>query len=332
MDIIAFGECLIDMLNQGDPLAFQGSAGGAPCNVLAQASKLGQKCALISMVGQDYFGDWLRAYIGSIGVDTQYIKTTNQAHTTIAFVTLDQSGNRNFSFYRKPGADMLLCPEDIPLSAIKNARIFVYGGVSLTKDPARSTLFNTLNMLDGQKVVKVYDPNLRFPLWEGDLESAKKISLIGMEYADIIKLSDEELAFLTECQSERDAARMVFDQTPARLLLVTKGAAGCTYYTHSHIDHLDTYHTKVQDTTACGDSFLGAFLHRILALNATAESISIEQISDCIDYANAAGAMTASRKGAISSLPDDAEIRECQKIIPRLCVAFPNEEKNRINI
>ncbi len=317
MDIIAFGECLVDLLNQGGPLSFQGSAGGAPCNVLAQAAKLGRKCALISMVGQDYFGDWLRAYLGELGIDTQYILATRQAQTTLAFVTLDTGGNRRFSFYRKPGADMLLRPEDVPLEAVERARMFVYGGVSLTKDPARSTLFDTLRSLRGKSVLKIYDPNLRFPLWEGDLDAARKISAQGMEFADVIKLSEEELTFLTESACEQEAAQAVFARSPARLLLVTKGAHGCTYYTHAYTGHLNTYDTQVKDTTAAGDSFLGAFLHRLLGLSGTSGGLSAQQLEACVDYANAAGALTASQKGAIASLPNDRMIRDCQRNIPK---------------
>ena len=317
MDIIAFGECLIDLLNEGGPLSFQGSAGGAPCNVLAQAAKLNRQCALISMVGEDYFGGWLRAYLGGLGIDTRYIQTTRQAQTTLAFVTLDTGGNRRFSFYRKPGADMLLRPENVPLEAVEETRMFVYGGVSLTKDPARSTLFDTLRRLRGKSVLKIYDPNLRFPLWEGDLDTARKISARGMEFADIVKLSEEELTFLMESACEQEAAHAVLASTPARLLLVTKGAQGCSYYTRTYSGHLNTYDTCVQDTTAAGDSFLGAFLHRLLELSGAIDSLSAQQLEACMDYANAAGAVTASQKGAISSLPDDERIRECQKATPK---------------
>ncbi len=318
MDIIAFGECLIDLLNEGGELCFRGSAGGAPCNVLAQAAKLGRKCALVSMVGNDYFGDWLCAYIAGLGIDTQYIHRTDQARTTLSFVTLDREQNRHFSFYRNPGADMLLRPSDVPLEAIRSARVFVYGGVSLTKNPARSTLFDTLEKLRGSSVLKAYDPNLRFPLWEGDLKAAREISFQGMEYADIIKLSGEELLFLTGCSAIRDGARRVLSRTPARLVLVTKGALGCEYYTRSGSGGLNTYDTIIRDTTAAGDSFLGAFLHRLLEVDGDPETLGSHHLEDCIDYANAAGATTASCKGAIASLPDDRAIRECQRTVPRL--------------
>lgn len=326
MDLIAFGECLIDMLHAGGELSFRGSAGGAPCNVLAQAARLGRRCALVSMVGEDYFGEWLRDYLKGLGIDTQYVRTTGQACTTLAFVTLDREQNRHFSFYRKPGADMLLQPEDVPLDAIAKARAFVYGGVSLTKDPARSTLLDTLQKLHGRPVLKVYDPNLRFPLWEGDLEAARRITCRGMEYADVVKLSDEELAFLTGCPAEGEAVREIFAHTPAQLVLVTKGAHGCAYYTRSYSGRLSTYDTRVQDTTAAGDSFLGAFLHRLLAVEGGLDQIDRHRLEACVDYANAAGAVTASGKGAICSLPDDRMIADCQRTVPHIGAAEQQPE------
>ncbi len=317
LQVFAFGECLIDMLNTNPGLSFQGAPGGAPCNVLAQMTLLGHSCALISAVGQDAFGAFLLNYLKERGICTDHIHVTKQAQTTLAFVMLDENHNRHFSFYRNPGADMFIEKQHIPIESIRQANVFVYGGVSMTEDPARSTLFDTLDQIKDSDVLKAFDPNLRFALWK-DPKTARDVTVRGMAYADIVKLSDEELLFLTACSSEADAVSLLFSRYPIKLLLVTKGPCGCTYYTRHRSKHLNTYNTCVQDTTASGDSFFGSFLHRLLLFGKDVLQLSDTELDECVDYANAAGAMTATRKGAITALPDDHEIIHCQRCVPKL--------------
>lgn len=314
--ITAVGELLVDFLNIDGNLNFSGTAGGAPCNVLAQAIKLGNKCTYITKLGNDYFGEYLKTYISDLGIDTSYFSTTENAHTTLAFVNLDKHGNRNFTFYRKPGSDMMLEKKDIPIDVISKSKVFHYGGVILSKEPSRDTIFYTLENIKNNNVIKAYDPNLRFNLWNSD-DEIRDISLKGIEYADILKISDEELLFLTKTENIKDGLNLIKENYNVKIILITLGKYGCIYSYKNELEHICTYAVKAVDTTASGDSFFGSFLHKLLSFNLDIDDISVENVKNSVEFGNASGALTATKKGAINSLPNIEEIESCIKSIPK---------------
>lgn len=321
-DIISIGELLIDMFPSNVQLSFAGIPGGAPCNLVAQAAKLGRKTAVISMVGNDYFGRYLKDYVANLNIDPQFISFTDDASTTLAFVNLDENGDRSFSFYRKPGADMLLSTKNIPIKEIKSSRIFSYGGVALSEDPLRSNLLSLLRTLSNNpKLVTAYDPNLREPLWREGRDTMRSVSLEAISYADILKISDEELLFLTQ---EHDLSsginKLTNNYKNIKICAITCGAKGCFLWHGKNLIHLPTYDTSIVDTTGAGDSFFGAFLHKLLSYSDFPWELDAETLFNCVRYANAAGALTASGKGAIASMPDNSEIEFCMASTPILYV------------
>ncbi|WRS26905.1 carbohydrate kinase [Oscillospiraceae bacterium MB08-C2-2] len=321
-DLISTGEILIDFLDQSagakDTVAFLGAPGGAPCNALAQAAKLGRHCAFLGKVGEDMFGTFLKDFVAGLGIDTRYLLTTDEANTTLAFVKLDEGGDRSFSFYRKPGADTLLSKEDIDPAFITDCGIFLYGSVSMSMEPERSAVFYMLELLQQQSCLRAYDPNLRFNLWSSR-EDARHFALKGMEHADILKLSEEEILFLSGKATIEEGIAHLMAKYPIKMVLATLGKYGCELFWSGKHQRFYTYDTKTVDTTAAGDSFFGAFLSCLKGYNrSTLGELTFEQLSDMVDFANAAGALTTSKKGAITSMPGEEEIRSCMVSVPKL--------------
>ena len=318
-DLISIGELLIDFF-PGAPgaIEFSGKAGGAPCNVAAQAMLLGEKAAVICKLGADQFGYYLKNYAQELGLDTSYISFTHKANTTLAFVHLDETGNRSFSFYRKPGADQMLEPSDLPMEELAQAGAVAFGGVGLSAEPIRSTLFAALEQLRGQALI-AYDPNLRPGLWlEGECVM-REVTLKGMAYADVVKLADEELQFLLETQDLAEAAAKLLAAYPnIKLCFITGGAAGCYLLYEKELLHAPAYATGVVDTTGAGDAFFGALLHRLLKAGKGPEELGREELLDMMAYANAAGSLTCAGKGAISSMPDEGYIHDCLAHTPTM--------------
>ncbi len=320
-DLISMGELLIDFFpEQQGGLFFGGKPGGAPCNVAAQAMLLGCSTAVISKLGDDQFGRYLKNYVHELGIDDRYVTFTENANTTLAFVHLDGHGNRSFSFYRKPGADQMLTAEDIPAEELRRAGVVVFGGVGLSAEPIRTTMFGTLSALSGSTVI-AYDPNLRPPLWQEGEEAMRSVCLKGMKFADVVKLADEELFFLMKCGDMRKASvRLLEDYPNIRLCVITAGADGCYMASDGQLLHYPAYDTKVVDTTGAGDSFFGALLCRLIKSGKSIEELDCGELSDMMRYANAAGSLTSAGRGAIASMPGDAEIRRCILNTPELSV------------
>ena len=220
-DIIAVGEILIDLVGTGD-LQFSGTVGGAPCNALAQAAKLGSRTAFIGMVGDDAFGRACAHQLDELKIDRTYLAVTQQADTTLAFVTLDKNGDRDFTFYRRPGADTLLTVKNIPFGRIAQSRVYLFGGVSLSQDPTRAAVFYSLFKLSGTSVLRAFDPNLRPVLWE-DLDEAKALGRKAMGLCDILKLSSEEAVFFSGRQNPLDGARALQEEFRIPLVLMMHG-------------------------------------------------------------------------------------------------------------
>lgn len=313
-DVVAIGELLIDftpggVTPEGTEL-FERNPGGAPGNVLAILSKMGKKTALISKVGDDQFGRFLISTIKDIGVDTQGIVVTDQANTTLAFVHLDSGGDRSFSFYRKPGADMLLCEDEIDLELIKNCSIFHFGTVSMTKGPSRDATLYAVKTAKKHKKLISFDPNLRAPLWD-DLNQAKKMMEAGLDYTDILKVSGEELEFITGEKNLEKGSGYIQDKYGTKLILVTLGAEGCFYRHRNKTGQLATYDVSTVDTTGAGDAFLGAVLYKLLNTDKSLELLDKHELESIIGFSNAAGSLATTRKGAIPAMPSVWDVENC---------------------
>lgn len=313
-DITALGELLIDFTPQGISPAgnvlFERNPGGAPANVLAAVVRLGGTGAFIGKVGNDQFGHFLKEVLEKYGIETQGLKFSSEANTTLAFVHLDEKGDRSFSFYRRPGADTMLCEKDIDCSLIDSAKIFHFGSLSMTNEPSKSATIKAVEYAKQKGKIISYDPNLRPLLWENDA-AAKEGMTLGLRYADIVKLSEEELEFLTGEKDLENGSKLLFDMG-IKLIVVTLGAKGCYYRCGAGVGHLNTYNVKVVDTTGAGDAFLGGLLYRISRLEKQLWEINKQEIEEIIAFSNAAGALCTTKKGAIPAMPSMEEIRVCQ--------------------
>lgn len=313
-DITAIGELLIDFTPHGKSPAgnslFEMNPGGAPANVVAAIAKLGKKGAFIGKVGNDNFGSFLNQTLMEIGVDTSGLVYSEDIKTTLAFVHLDDSGDRSFSFYRKPGADIMLSEEEVDLNIIKNSTIFHFGSVSLTNEPSRTATFKAAKYAREKGLIVSYDPNLRPALWE-NLGLAKEIIIEGLEYADILKISEEELLFITDTDDLINGTQYLRDKFNIDLIMVTLGAKGCFYRYKNNTGSLPTYDVKTIDTTGAGDAFLGGLLFKILEKEKKLRELSADEVHDMIDFANAVGSLTTTGKGAIPAMPTLAEVVNC---------------------
>ncbi len=319
-DIVGLGELLIDFTpagfsSSGNPL-FQQNSGGAPPNVLAAAAKLGGKGAFIGMVGYDQFGRYLKGILESNKINTEGLKFTHRADTTLAFVHLKEDGDRSFSFYRNPGADMMLREEDVPYHIIDASKIFHFGSLSMTDEPSKSATLKAVQYAKDKGKIISYDPNWRPPLWESD-EKAKEGMLLGLEFADIIKVSEEELTFLTDEEDWVKGSKMLMDKGIS-LVVVTRGAKGCYFRCIAGAASLPTYDTKVVDTTGSGDAFMGTALHYISQMDGDIQDITLDAMLKIVDYANAAGALCATKKGGVPAMPTLSEIEDCMAHTPKL--------------
>jgi fructokinase len=320
-DVLALGELLIDFtphgISENGNVLFERNPGGAPANVLATLSRLGAKTAFIGKVGRDAFGTFLDDTLKKNGIDTSGLQFSDRVNTTLAFVQLTQAGDRSFSFYRDPGADTELEEAEISEDLIRSAKIFHFGSLSLTNEPSRSATYKALDIAKRNGLMVSYDPNLRPSLWKSLKEAADMIKS-GLPYADIIKLSEEELEFIT---GEKDLVKgsEMLEDMGIKLILVTLGPKG-TFYRHSGATgQLCTYDTKIVDTTGAGDAFLGAALYRLRGMSpAELPGLGRAEIESLVDFANAAGALAASKKGAISAVPEMREIDVCMKTVPKL--------------
>lgn len=311
LDLAAIGELLIDFTpsgksDQGNPL-FGCNPGGAPANVLAAITRLGGTGAFIGKVGSDTFGSFLSDTLKNNGIDDKGLMFDPKVNTTLAFVHLSETGDRSFSFYRDPGADMMLSFEDVDKDIIKNARAFHFGSVSMTHEPSRTATLESASCARAMGKTVSYDPNLRPALWNS-LDEAKEVILKGMEFADILKISEEELTFLTgETDLEKGADHLA-DLYSGRILLVTLGSEGCFFGMDGRYDRLSTYDVKTIDTTGAGDAFLGGFLFKIKPYFGRLQELTFEELHDAVDFANAVGSLATTRKGAIPAMPRLEEV------------------------
>ena len=310
-DITAIGEILIDLTQsglteQGIP-RFDANPGGAPANLAVAAARLGAKTAFVGRVGRDGYGDFLRRTLEDNGVDVSGLSVDPVQHTTLAVVTLDASGERSFSFYRDPSADVELRFEDVPAELLAQTRVLHFGSVSLTAEPARSATLAAVRAAKERGARISYDPNYRASLWP-DEASAVEQMLRPLPLVDILKDSDEELALLTgTADLEVGSARLQAAGIP--LVLVTLGADGAFYRFGEHTGRVPGVPVAVGDTNGAGDTFFGAALARLVKYDRP-DALTPEALEEILHFANRAAAVTASRHGAIPAMPTLDELRE----------------------
>lgn len=310
-DVVAIGELLIDFTTletnaAGYPL-MQAHPGGAPGNFLAAMSAYGAKTAFLGKVGDDAFGRLLIHTLEAAGIDAAGVRVDPAVFTTLAFVTRDARGERSFSFARKPGADAMLRPEEIDLSCIDQARILHFGTLSLTDEPARAAtqLAVTHAKLAGKRVT--FDPNLRLSLWP-DPETARQQILWGLGQADVVKISDEEAAFLFGACAPEEAAARLLDDFKVSLVLLTLGAKGCLLQNRLASARASCPKVSPVDTTGAGDIFGGSAMGRMLRLGKAPEALTGDQLMQIARFAVTAASISTERQGGISSIPSEAEV------------------------
>ena len=309
-DVTAIGELLIDFVpvsNDADGYpTLAAKAGGAPPNYLATLAKYGAKTALLSKVGVDAFGKMLIQTMKNAGVETSGIVEDPSVFTTLAFVTLDESGDRSFSFARKPGADTLLWYEEMDMALVDKATMFHFGTLSLTNEPVSSATRAAVQHAKSNGKVITFDPNLRTPLWDS-LESAKEMILWGLEQADIVKISDEEVDFLWGC-SEQEGIDILMGQYGVKLAMVTMGPKGAWLRNQSAEAVVSCPYVRPIDTTGAGDIFGGSAVSRILKLGKAPEDLSEEDLMKIAVFAATAASLSTQKMGGIPSVPTEDEV------------------------
>lgn len=305
--VVAIGELLIDFVPQEKGCAlrevthFERVAGGAPANVAAAVSRLGGRSAMVSQVGDDAFGEHIIDTLRNNGVDTTYVFKTKQANTGLAFVSLDATGNREFSFFRNPSADLFLSPEQITPNMLDDTAIVHFCSVDLVDWPVRKAHERLIALAKEKKAVVSFDPNVRLPLWDSPEECQRTIREF-LPLADVVKLSDDELEFVTGCIDEQEAARKLMEGD-CRMLILTKGANGSSVYTRNAVAHVPAVTVdEVVDTTGAGDSFAGSFLFQLVNSGCTLEELDQltgEQLKEFLTFSANYAALTIGKKGAV---------------------------------
>lgn len=312
-DVTALGELLIDFAPKSMDAAgyptLCANPGGAPANFLAALNRYGCSVAMIGKVGEDMFGRLLLGTLKAAGIETRGVVVDPDQFTTLAFVSLDESGNRDFSFARKPGADTCLKSEEMDAALIRDARVFHFGTLSLTNDPARTATHRAVAMArDAGRLVSV-DPNLRKPLWPSD-EAAREAIEWSLRHADIVKISDEEIEFLWGLGPEQGAQKLL-EEYGVSLVYATLGPKGCHAANRQAAVTVESPRgVNVIDTTGAGDIFGGSAMSRFLRLNKAPDAVTEAELRDIVTFACTAASLSTQKHGGISSVPDEKEVLE----------------------
>lgn len=308
-DIVAIGEVLIDLTQKGvDELGvgqYASNPGGAPANLAVAAARLGASTAFVGKVGRDAFGKYLRAVLEENNVDTTGLLEDPKEHTTLAVVSVDETGERSFSFYRDPSADVNLKAEEIPGALLKDTRILHFGSVSLTAEPARSATLYAAKAARENGCLVSYDPNYRASLWHSQEEAVREMKN-ALPLCDILKISDEELPLLTGT-TDPAAGSELLSKLGIRLIFVTLGANGAFFRLGEHTGSVPGIKVKVGDTNGAGDTFFGAALSRLV--HEDLNKLTMERLTEIAAFANKAASITTSRHGAIPAMPRLEEVR-----------------------
>lgn len=309
-DVVALGELLIDFTEngistQGNPI-LEANPGGAPCNVLAMLNKLGKKTAFIGKVGNDTFGRQLAEEVQQSGTDTTNLILDDTVHTTLAFVHTFPDGEREFSFYRNPGADMMLKKEEVMADIIKEAKIFHFGTLSSTHEGVRAATRYAIDIAKESGDLISFDPNLREPLWDS-LEDARKEIEYGLSKCDILKISDNELEFMTGTKDYSKGVKILKERYDIKIIFVTLGKDGSLACYKDLTSEQPTFsEIKAIEKTGAGDTFEGCALNYLLEHDF--DSLKEENLSELLLFANAGASLITTRKGALKVMPDKTEI------------------------
>ena len=311
-DVVALGELLIDFApvstdDAGYP-TLKAQPGGAPGNFLAALQKYGCSTALLGKVGDDTFGHLLKGTLDKLGIDTRGILVDPAVFTTLAFVTLDATGNRSFSFARKPGADTCLRPEEVDTALLDEGKVFHFGTLSLTNEPARSATRTAVSYAKEHGKLISFDPNLRKPLWPSD-DAAKEQIEWGLHQADIVKISDEEIEFLWGISPEEGAQKLL-KEYGVRLVYATLGPKGCHFANRQGCSEVPSpTGLHVIDTTGAGDIFGGSAMSQFLRLNKAPEDLTVEEMRTVTRFACCAASLSTQTHGGITSVVPEEEVR-----------------------
>lgn len=312
VDIVALGELLIDFTEAGkssdNRKLFEQNPGGAPANLLTVASHMGYRTEFIGKVGKDMHGAFLKQTLQQEGIGTEYLIEDERYFTTLAFVEIAENGERVFSFSRKPGADTQLLTEELDQQLLKNCKIFHFGSLSLTDEPAKSATEEAVRIAKEAGALISYDPNYRESLWKNQQLAIERMSSV-IKDADIMKVSDEESLLLTGKDTYEQAAEKLLQMGP-KLIAVTLGGDGVLVATEKKKTIVPGYRVHAVDTTGAGDSFWGGFLSHFLKLNKKLEEMTWEEIETCAKYGNATAALCVQKRGGIPAIPGKQEVEE----------------------
>ncbi|WP_397538079.1 aminoimidazole riboside kinase [Rummeliibacillus pycnus] len=308
--VLCLGEALIDFIPlDADNLTYQKAPGGAPANVSVGVAKLGGEATFLGKVGDDVLGHFLKETLEGVSVNTRSMIFTKETRTGVTFVSLEASGERHFSFYINPSADQFLQKEELDASLFTQHKIFHFGSISQINEPSKSATFEAIKRAKESGMLISYDPNFRPNLWRSE-KQAKETILATIPYVDILKVSDEELSFLTGCSNMEEGIALL-PKVP--LILVTLGSEGCLYYFKGKIGTVPALTCQAIDTTGAGDAFVSGILY---SLNESAKSLKDHletEIAEMIRFANISGGLSTTKKGAMTGLPTLQEIQALLK-------------------
>ena len=311
-DVVALGELLIDFTEngtsgQGNPI-YEANPGGAPCNVLSMLTRLGRKTAFIGKVGRDIFGNRLKAALEEVGIDTANLVMDEDIRTTLAFVETFPDGDRDFSFYRNPGADMMLKENEVNIELINDTKIFHFGTLSMTHEDVRNATKKAIAAAKEAGAVISFDPNLREPLWKS-LDDAKEQVAYGLSQCDVLKISDNEIQWFTGEEDYDAGIQKLRDQYDIPLIMLSMGKDGSrAYYKDLRVEAAPFLQENTIETTGAGDTFGACCLHYVLKYGL--DTLDEEKLSEMLTFANAAASIITTRKGALRVMPEEKEVQE----------------------
>lgn len=311
-DVLALGELLIDFTENGisgqGNTIFEANPGGAPCNVLAMLNKLGHKTAFMGKVGVDIFGNKLKAVLDEVGIDTAALVMDPDVRTTLAFVQTFADGDRDFSFYRNPGADMMLKEEELKTDMLSECEIFHFGTLSMTHDEVRRATKKAIALAKENGALISFDPNLRPPLWSS-LDLAKEQVAYGLGQCDVLKISDNEIQWFTGKEDYDEGIAVLQETYHIPLILLSLGKEGSrAYYKGLRVEKAPYLQENTIETTGAGDTFGGSCLHFVLKYGL--DNLNEEKLLEMLSFANGAASLITTRKGALKVMPEVDEVKK----------------------
>ncbi|MGL5258952.1 MAG: carbohydrate kinase family protein [Lachnospiraceae bacterium] len=309
-DVVALGELLIDFTDNGSSkqgnTLFEANPGGAPCNVLAMLNKCGRKTAFIGKVGDDMFGHLLKGILDELSIDTSNLLMDKETRTTLAFVKTFEDGDRDFSFYRNPGADMMLKAEEVNKELLESCKVFHFGTLSMTHEAVKQATVKAVEYAKESGALISFDPNLREPLWD-DLEDAKEAFWYGISKCDVLKISDNEVVWLTGEEDYHKGIQAIRDKYNVPLILFSMGRDGSRAYYKDHVvEVLPFLQESTIETTGAGDTFGGSCIHFVLEYGL--DNLEEEKLKEMLTFANGAASIITTKKGALKVMPTVDEV------------------------